>query len=132
MADVMFTKGLGIAKDKLTEVVKFNEGKSRSQYKYVYIVELFDGYMVRFSQKKPTSKKILNLTEIRVKPNKKITLKQLAKKATDAWTEERNFGEQETFMGVASEDLKVSKDDYIGAIEEYNHWSLAEWVDDNW
>ena len=67
MADIMFTQGFGIAQNKLSEVVKFNEGRKQGQYKYGYIVKLSDGYMVRLSQMKPTSKQVMNIKRIRGK-----------------------------------------------------------------
>jgi hypothetical protein len=65
MTDVKFSKNILVASKELSKVVKFNKKKKRGQYKYTYIADLSNGYMVRLSQNKPTAKKIRRLTIIR-------------------------------------------------------------------
>lgn len=58
MADIYYDKNYVRAKDKLEEVIKFNEGRGQGQYNWIYIVELSDGFMVRLSQDEPTAKNV--------------------------------------------------------------------------
>jgi len=56
MADVVKVSDIFEANKQLHSVLKHNKGRSKGQYKYVYISGLKKGYVVRLSQKKPTSK----------------------------------------------------------------------------
>ena len=64
MADVLFTRVKSLSDKQLNDVVEFNKDKVDSQYKYAYIVKLSDGYMVRISQKKPTTKNAINIRHL--------------------------------------------------------------------
>ncbi len=43
----------------MDEVIEFNKKKTDGQYKYIYVVELSDGYMVRLSQVESKAKNIM-------------------------------------------------------------------------
>ena len=58
MADVAKTRTLLQAREEMQKVIKFNADKKPGQYKYIYIVSLSDGYMVRLGKEKPTAKNV--------------------------------------------------------------------------
>ena len=53
----------------------------------------------------------------------------LAEEASDSWAGERDFGQQEVFLGQAME--IGTADEYIDALGEFNAWSLIDWVEEN-
>ena len=65
MTDVVKTRNVFSANRELDKLVAFNKGRKRGQYKYAYISQSGSGYVVRLSQKKPTSKTARSIRKIR-------------------------------------------------------------------
>jgi len=59
MPDIVKTGTLLQARKEMQKIIKFNADRKPGQYKYIYIVKLSDGYMVRLGQTSPTSKNVL-------------------------------------------------------------------------